>query len=196
MKIYDISKELFTAAVYPGDPVPKKEKVKAIENGDICQLTELAMGSHTGTHMDAPMHFIPGGKSIAQVDLSKCVGPCKLVSAQGDLNSAMVKEWLSDGTVRLLIRGDITVTKEAAAEMVKLQLQCIGVEGMTVGPAKDPSEVHRILLGAETVIVENLNLGQVPVGRYFLSAAPLKMDGVDGSPVRALLVDMVQMGQQ
>ena len=76
MKIYDISKELFSTTVFPGDPVPAKRPVHQLEKGDHCNLTELTLGSHSGTHFDAPCHFVLGGKTIDQVDLNRCVGPC------------------------------------------------------------------------------------------------------------------------
>ena len=83
MKIYDISKEVFSSTVFPGDPVPGHRPVSELAKGDLCNLTSLTLGSHSGTHMDAPCHFVAGGKTIDQVDLARCVGPCQVVEAQG-----------------------------------------------------------------------------------------------------------------
>jgi arylformamidase len=94
------------------------------------------------------------------------------------------------GTERLLIKGDITVTPESAEEMVSRGLLALGVEGMTVGAEGTIAQVHRTLLGAEVYIIENLDLSEAAAGEYFLSALPLKMAELDGSPVRAVLTDL------
>ncbi|MBR2121692.1 MAG: cyclase family protein [Lachnospiraceae bacterium] len=213
MKIYDISKELFSASVYPGDPVPSKQEVMGFDKEvpDHCQVTMLSLGSHSGTHMDAPRHFVPGGKDMEELDIRKCLGPCIVVSAGGDITADMARGWIkewesSDGAspaasggspedgekasadgLRLLIRGDITITEEAAQVFADSSLSCLGVEGMTVGTQETGVRIHQILLGAEVVIIESLVLRDVPDGRYFLHALPLKMRGLDGSPVRAVL---------
>ena len=107
MKIYDLSKEVFSAAVFPGDPVAYHQPVLELAKGDGCNLTALTLGSHTGTHMDAPSHFVPGGKTIDQVELSRCVGPCTLVEAQGLLTGEWAEKVLETGVRRLLIKGEV-----------------------------------------------------------------------------------------
>ena len=89
MKLYDISKEIFSAAVFPGDPAPAFQPAQRLAEGDHCNLTQVTLGTHSATHMDAPWHFVPGGKTIDQVELSRCVGPCQVVEAQGLLE----KNW-------------------------------------------------------------------------------------------------------
>lgn len=201
MKIYDITKELFSASVYPGDPVPSHYTVMGFDKEvpDHCQVSVLSLGSHSGTHMDAPLHFVPGGRDMEQLALAKCLGPCRLVSAAGEITAEMAAGWMdefaaeraqndaaADG-LRLLIRGDITITEESAKVFADRGLFCLGVEGMTVGTKETGVRVHQTLLGAEVVILESLVLTDVPDGRYFLHALPLKMRGLDGSPVRAVL---------
>ena len=187
-QFYDITRELFSTAVYPGDPVPQKEPFYSMEKGDPCNLTVLSMGSHTGTHMDAPRHFVRDGKDIAALSLSQVMGDCKVVEAGGALTGQQAGEWLSDGTEKLLIKGEILVTPGFAQATAEHHLALLGVEGQTVGKDGTQQEIHQILLGAETVILEGLTLAQVPPGKYFLAAQPLKMAGLDGSPVRAVLV--------
>ena len=189
-KIYDLTQELFGAEVFPGDPVPARTRVLALEQGDSCQLTEMRMGSHSGTHLDAPCHFIEGGKGTDTMNLSRCIGMCRLVEAEGKITAELVRDWLSDGCRRLLIRGQIEITPEAARAMAEADLYLLGVEGMTVGSFANIAAVHKILLGHEIVIVESLRMGGVPEGDYLLSALPLKMEGLDGSPVRAVLVEI------
>lgn len=187
MRVYDISKELFSAPVYPADPIPEREPLKSIEDGNVSNLTKLMMCSHTGTHLDAPRHFVRDGHGTDTMDLSKCMGPCKVVSAEGSLTAAQIDGFLSDGTKRLLIHGDICVTPEAAEALASNTVELIGVERFTVGDSEHTNEVHQILLSKEIVILEALQLADVPDGQYFLSALPLKMEDMDGSPVRAVL---------
>ena len=123
MKIYDLSKELFEAAVFPGDPAPSKTVFFEISDTCPCNVTVLSMGSHNGTHMDAPKHFVAGAKDVAEMDLEKCVGPCKLVLHEGLLTAETAKRFLADGTKRLLIKGDIEITPEAAEVFAK-DLRC------------------------------------------------------------------------
>ena len=195
MKIYDITKELFSASVYPGDPMPSHYTVMGFdkEEPDHCQVSVLSLGSHSGTHMDAPLHFVPGGRDMEDLALAKCLGPCRLVSAEGEISAETAGQWMdawepqgTDG-LRLLIRGDITITEECAQVFADRGLFCLGVEGMTVGTKETGVRVHQILLGAEVVILESLVLTGVPDGSYCLHALPLKMRGLDGSPVRAVL---------
>lgn len=189
MKIYDLSKELFAASVYPGDPVPEKTPFMEISETCPCNVTVLKRGSHNGTHMDAPKHFVAGGKDIAEVELAKCVGPCKVIEHSGKFEPEHAKAALADGAKRILIKGEIELTEAGAKALAEGGLWFLGVESMTVGTPETGPFVHRALLGAEIVLLESTVLAGVPVGAYFLSAAPLKMEGLDGSPCRPLLID-------
>ncbi|MDO4275477.1 MAG: cyclase family protein [Eubacteriales bacterium] len=188
MRLHDISKELFSSPVYPGDPVPEKAPFLSIEKGDVCNLTMLSMGSHNGTHLDAPRHFIADGRDVSDILLEKTIGLCKVVEAHGRLTSGQIEEWMSGRTKKLLIKGQIIVTPQAAKTMVQWGLELLGVEGQTVGEEGTQETVHRILLGAEVVILEGLVLEEPEPGSYFLAAQPLKMAGLDGSPIRPVLI--------
>lgn len=194
MKIYDLSKELFSATVFPGDPAPSKKAFLEISQTCPCNLTVLTLGSHNGTHMDAPKHFVAGAKDIAEVSLEKCVGPCKVIFHSGLLTAEDAQNALKDGTKRLLIRGEMEITPEAAAVFAKNELWFLGVEGMTVGGKDTGAVVHRTLLGAEIALLESAVMTEVPAGAYFLSCAPLKMQGLDGSPCRPLLIELELKG--
>ena len=154
----------------------------------------LTLGSHNGTHMDAPKHFVAGAKDIAQVPLEKCVGPCKVARFDGLLTAADANRLLADGTKRLLIRGEIEISVEAAEDFAEAGLWFLGVEGMTVGGRDTGAAVHRALLSAEIALLESAVLSAVPAGTYFLSCAPLNMQGLDGSPCRPLLIDFEEKG--
>ena len=191
MKIYDLSKELFTASVFPGDPSPEKVKLLSMEKGDACNMTKLTLGVHNGTHIDAPGHFIAGGSGVDGIDLNKCVGPCRLVELSGEVGRAQAEAAIEGGVKRLLIKGKITLTAEAARVMTKGGILFLGVEGMTVGdPEKQEmmTEIHRELLSHEVVILESAIMEEVPQGDYFLVAQPMKMARLDGSPARPLLI--------
>lgn len=190
MKIYDLSKELFSASVFPGDPAPSAVPFYEISETCACNVTVLSMGSHNGTHMDAPKHFVAGAKDVAEMDLNKCVGPCKVVTHTGLFTGKDAETAVTDGTKRLLIRGEIELTLEAAEAFAKAGLWFLGVEGMTVGNSETGPFVHRALLGAEIALLESAVMTEVPDGEYLLSSAPLKMRGLDGSQCRPLLIKL------
>ncbi len=192
MKIYDLSQELFSSRVFPGDPHPSCRAVARIEDGSTYNLTELVLGSHSGTHMDAPFHFCQDGRPIDRVELEKCVGLCKVVRAKGRLSPEWVEAALADGSKRLLIVGNIEISLEAARKMTELGLWFLGVEGLTVGPMDAPAAVHAELLGHEVVILEAAVLEKVPEGSYFLVSPPMKYGGLDGAQARPLLLEFEQ----
>lgn len=188
MKIYDITQELFGGCVYPGDPPPSYRRVLKISEGAPCNLTELNMGAHNATHMDAPYHFYDKGKTIEQLDLSRCIGPCSVISLS-NYREEELSEMIKKCKKRLLLKGDTPVTLELARLFNQLDIELIGVESQSVGPLNAPMPIHLELLKKEVVLLEGLVLGDVPEGEYFLSAAPLKLGGFDGAPCRAVLLD-------
>ncbi len=192
MKIYDISQEVFSCKVYPGDPVPERKTLCSTGAGDLYNLTVFSMCAHNGTHIDAPFHFLGAGKTVDRMDLSVFVGDCYVARHEGDVTAAdaeaiMVK---ASGAERILIAGKITVTAEAAEVFAAHRIKLIGNESQTVGPENAPMQVHKILLRQEIALLEGIILKGVPEGRYFLSAAPLNLAGADGPPCRAYLIDM------
>ena len=191
MKIIDISQEVFSCAVYPGDPRPEKQTVYSTGAGDLYSLTSFAMCAHNGTHVDAPFHFVHSGKTVDQMDLTHFVGDCFVARHEGDITSADAEEILkkAHGTERILIAGNTTVTAEAAEMFAAVGIKLLGNEGQTVGPEDAPMQVHLILLRAGIALLEGIVLDKVPQGRYFLSAAPLNLGGADGAPCRAYLID-------
>ena len=191
MKIIDISQEVFSCAVYPGDPKPEKQTLYATAAGDLYNLTSFAMCAHNGTHVDAPFHFLHSGKTVDQLDLSIFVGPCFVAGHRGDVTAADAEEILkkAGGAERILIAGKATVTADAAEVFAAGGIKLLGNEGQTVGPEDAPMQVHLILLRAGVALLEGIVLDNVPEGRYFLSAAPLNLGGADGAPCRAYLID-------
>ena len=191
MKVYDISQEVFSCKVYPGDPKPERIVLKSIAGGDGYNLTAFSMCAHNGTHVDAPAHFLADSPTIEQIPLEKFVGECLLVHHDGDVTeedaNAMVKKL---GNIsRLLISGKATVTRAAAHVFADAKLFLVGNESQSVGPEDAPAAVHKILLGNGVVLLEGIVLTNIPEGKYLLCAAPLNLAGADGAPCRAVLIE-------
>lgn len=191
--IIDISQEVFSSKIFPGDPSPHRKSLMSTADGDVCNLTEFSMCAHNGTHIDAPYHFLEDGKTVEKMGLEPFVGDCFLARCNGDVTAAdasaiMEKARAANAAERILIAGKATVTAEAARVFAAAGIKLIGNESQTVGPENAPKEVHLILLGAEVALLEGIVLTDIPEGRYFLSAAPLSLGGCDGAPCRAYLI--------
>ena len=193
--IYDITQELFSCNVYPGDPTPQRTVVLDMKEGAICNLSSLSMCAHNGTHVDAPYHFLDKGRTLEQIPLEAFVGDCYVIYHEGNVNAEDARSILKKACAlqageRILIGGKATVTEEAAKVFADARIKLIGNESQTVGPEDGPMAVHLILLGAEVVLLEGVVLKNVPEGKYLLSAAPLNLAGADGAPCRAILISM------
>ena len=191
--LIDISQEVFSCNVYPGDPSPVMSPKMRIADGAVCNLTEFSMCAHNGTHVDAPFHFIPSGKTVDQLPLDHFTGDCFLARHEGDVSAedaaAILRRAVDAGAPRrILIAGKATVTEAAARVFAEAGILLLGNESQTVGPESGPMRVHLILLGAEVVLLEGIVLTGLPEGKYFLNAAPLNLGGVDGAPCRAWLM--------
>lgn len=195
MKIYDISQEVFACKVYPDDPAPQKHILKSTQNGDEYNLTAFYMCAHNGTHIDAPFHFIKEGKTVDAVCLDAFIGAAYVAEHSGVVtyDDALkiiqkAKKQNNESAKRILIKGDVEVSLEAAKVFAASDILLLGNEPQTVGPQNAPMAVHLVLLGANVTLLEGINLSNVPEGVYFLNAAPLNLAGADGSPCRAVLM--------
>ena len=194
MKIYDISQEVFSCKVFPGDPAPERDVLCSMEDGEFYNLTAFYMCAHNGTHVDAPFHFVRDGKTIDEVGLEPFVGSAYVAEHEGVVTAEDAKFMLQkaegDAAKRLLIKGDAEVSLEAAEVFAKAGLLLIGNESQTVGPEDAPMAVHLVLLKAGVALLEGIRLEQVPEGTYLLNAAPLNLGGADGAPCRAVLINL------
>lgn len=189
----DIAQEIFSCKVYPGDPIPSLKHILSLDQGDVCNLTAFSMCAHNGTHVDAPAHFIPDGRTIDEMGLEPFVGDCFVARCEGnvtgeDAADIMEKARAVGASDRILIAGKATVTAEAAQVFARSDIKLLGNESQTVGPEDAPKEVHLILLGAGIVLLEGIVLKDVAEGKYLLSAAPLNLAGCEGAPCRAYLM--------
>lgn len=197
MKIYDISQEVFTCNVYPGDPAPQKEVLLRISEGAVCNLSSFHMCAHNGTHVDAPYHFLDDGKKIDEIALDKFVGMAYVADHEGivtaeDACCILKKAKAADerSAKKILIKGKSEVSYEAAEVFAKEGIELIANESQTIGPENAPKAVHLKLLGSEVVLLEGVRLGAVPEGVYLLNAAPINLGGADGAPCRAVLIEL------
>ena len=191
MKLYDISQEVFSCTVFPGDPAPERMVLNSTAEGDLYNLTVFSMCAHNGTHVDAPFHFVQKGKTVDQLGLEPFVGECFVSRQEGDVTAQQARQILelAKGAGRILIAGKATVTAEAAEVFAASGICLLGNESQTVGPENAPMQVHLILLNRGIALLEGVVLKDVPQGHYFLSAAPLNLAGADGAPCRAFLID-------
>lgn len=187
MKLYDITQEVFCGKVYPGDPVPSFERILNIAEGDPCNLTTIQMCAHNATHIDAPYHFYDEKKTVEQLDLTKCIGPCTVIETTG-LSLETLEKILANSQKRIILKGSSPVTLQMAKLFNDYEILLVGVESQSVGPVDDPMPVHLELLHNEVILLEGLVLDEVMQGEYFLFAAPIKLGGCDGAPCRAILL--------
>ena len=197
MKIYDISQEVFSCQVYPGDPAPERKVLNSMEKGGLYNLTEFSMCAHNGTHIDAPFHFIKDGKTGDAVRLEAFVGMAYVAVHHGIVSGDDAAEIIEkakalnpEAAKRILIKGPAEVSQEAAEVFASSEILLLGNESQTVGPEDAPMAVHLILLAADVIPLEGIRLAEVSEGVYLLNAAPLNLSGADGSPCRALLIDI------
>ena len=195
MKIIDISQEIMSCKVYPGDPAPKGERLVSMDRGDVYNMSAFSMCVHNGTHVDAPFHFINEGKTIDQMPPESFVGLCYVARHNGEVTAddaaEIMEKAVNNGAAeRILIEGDAVVTAEAAEVFADHNIKLIGNESQSVGPENAPMKVHKILLSKEIVLLEGIVLDGVEEGKYFLSALPLDIKGFDGSPCRAYLIEL------
>ncbi len=205
MKYIDITLPLSNGLVtYPGNVVFERQLLKTIDKDD-AELSKLVIGTHAGTHVDAPRHFIKGGKGIDQVEVQKLIGPCKVIDC------TYVEEFLTardfEGSNikkgdRLLIKtrnsdyitdvefvpNFVSLSLEAAQFLANKEISLVGIDYLSIEAKGSPGHpVHKALLKHEIVVIEGLNLSEVDPGGYQLVCLPLKIQNGDGAPCRVLL---------
>lgn len=190
MKIIDVSRELFSTPVYPGDPVPKRDIVRRMSMGDVCNLSGFYACCHSATHVDAPRHFVDDGKTIDQMDLSAFTGRCTVIEAEGIVTGADMDKILPQCEKMVLFKGNGRAFLSASAAFVLQDagVTLVGTDAQSIETGDDTHPAHKQLLGAEIVLLEGLDLSKVEPGNYYLTALPLFLAGAEASPVRAVLV--------
>jgi arylformamidase len=209
MRIYDISVTITPdLPVWPGDPGVELERVDKIEAGAESNVTRLKMSAHTGTHVDAPYHFLGGAtETVDQLSLKLLTGRAYVLHVPDvDLITTSVLEgaeipprtrrllfktrnseyWINqDGTFHTEFVG---IQADAAQYLVDRGVKLVGIDYHSIAPYSATRQTHEVFLKAGVVIVEGLDLSEVSQGRYTLYCLPLKLGGSDGAPARAILI--------
>jgi arylformamidase len=204
-QVLDVTRSILSGmTVWPGDPGVSVDRTASIGKGSVANVTRINMGVHSGTHMDAPLHFIDGGKDIASIDLARLLARVLVVSAHSDLiDEDLLKPYDLAGIqavffkTRASMRDEKTpfweeypaITPGCAEYLIQNGILTVGTDYFSIELSRDDSfPVHKMLLSHEVAIVENLDLKDIDTGIYDFICLPLKVEGSDGSPVRVLLI--------
>lgn len=195
MKIYDISRELMSAEVYPDDIKPKLKKVSEIARGRVCNVTNLEMCLHNGTHIDAPKHFFDDKHDIEQLGVSVFCGVCDVVSFDDHITGEDINKKVPPDCERLIIKsyGKGRLTFYSLMDIISTKIKLIGIDDISVGIVGAENQIHKELLGNGIVILEGLKLDEIPDGRYVLVCEPIKISGADAAPCRAILLKDIML---
>ena len=209
-RIYDISVALRTGGlVYPGNPAISVTQQQAISQGAGANVSRIDMGSHTGTHVDAPKHFFDDGAGVDALSLDVLTGPCRLLAfsdAVMSIGEAELRAHDLTGVTRVLLKTrnsawlasgstefhtDYTyVAPDGAEYLAAIGVTLVGVDYLSVEQFHSGHHrTHRTLLERGIIIVEGLQLSEPPAGRYALYCLPVNFAGLDGAPCRAILVE-------
>lgn len=208
MPLYDVSLPIREGMVtYAGEPGPKLEFTSRISDGAEANLSTLSLGSHTGTHVDAPSHFLDGHATVDQLPIDALCGPAFLLEYAGLEHvtaAALEAAGLPADTQRLLLKTSngrfwddsafhtdfIGLAEDAARWLVERHVRLVGIDYLSIERFRAPGHpVHKLLLGAGIVVVEGLDLRRVRAGRYHMVCAPLNVAGAEGAPARVFLWD-------
>lgn len=205
MRIYDVSVPLSPAlVVYPGDPPVEILPVAQLSRGDVANVSQVRMSSHSGTHLDAPRHFFPDGMPVDALDPAVCLGPAHVYAVPTATHITVddLRPLNLQGVKRILFKTTnsalwalpgfqpnyIALTPSAATFLVEHGVWLVGIDYLSIDAyERQDFPVHRILLGAHVPILEGLNLHAVPPGVYDLLALPLLLHQGDGAPARVVL---------
>jgi arylformamidase len=208
MRTYDITLTITPQLiVWPGDSPVVIKRTRSIASGDNANVSQVTMSCHTGTHVDAPHHFLNDGKTVDNLSLDLLIGRAYVLYLP-DINmitaSILMDAEIPPRTRRLLFKtrnsdywanGNkefqtdfVGLSVDAAELLVDRNVKLVGIDYLSIAPYKMSKPVHTILLNAGMVVIEGLDLSQVSQGRYTLHCLPLKLGGADGAPTRAILV--------
>lgn len=190
MIIYDITPDILSAQVYPGDPKPVLEPIARMEEGSEYNLSAISMCLHTGAHIDAPLHFFEDGAGADELPAAKFTGRCTVAQASGPITAQWVEKNLPWDCKRLIIKcaSNGYLMDNATAELCRFNLELVGIDAPSVAAEENEGGVHRALLNSGIAVLEGIDLTDVKAGEYFLFAAPLKIGGAEAAPCRALLI--------
>ena len=190
MLLYDISREVFTAPLYDDDPKPVKRSLKSIGDDSVYNLSSVSMCVHTGTHIDAPLHYDEEGADITSLKMSHFCGKCTVVTIDGILTGEDMERLLPRCQRRLILHGSgkAYLSVSAARVIADSRLLLIGTDALSIAPPFDEHMPHMELARAGVAVLEGLYLEGIEDGEYTIAAFPLKLQGLEASPCRAVLM--------
>lgn len=190
MLLYDISREIFSAPVYEGDPEPKARFISTIGDDSRYNLSAVSMCTHAGTHIDAPLHYDEEGEDIGSMRVARFCGKCTVVTISGILTGEDMERLLPHCHKRLIFHGSgkAFLSVSAARVIADSRLMLVGTDAMSIAPPFDEHMPHLELARAGVAVLEGLYLEGIEDGDYTLAALPLKMKGLEASPCRAILM--------
>jgi arylformamidase len=209
MKIYDISVPISgDMPVWPGDTAVNFKLTSEIDAGDNANVSHISLSAHTGTHVDAPFHFLPEGVTLDAISLNIMIGPAYVLDLPDiDLITAdVLKNAEFPQQIRRLIfktrnseiwaRGEkefqtdfVAVSPDGAQYLVERGIKMVGIDYLSIAPFQQSRPTHEILLKSGVFVLEGVNLSAVAPGQYTLYCLPLNLQGVDGAPARVILID-------
>ena len=190
MIIYDITPDIFSAKLYPGDSEPILESRAQIKTGSDYNLSDISMCLHTGAHIDAPLHFLDDGDSVDRLSPSKFVGRCVVREANGPVTAEWIEKNLPWDCKRLIVKCDSNgyLMDNAVFELCRFNIELVGIDSVSIASEENEGSVHRELLNNGIAVLEGIDLTDIAPGEYFLFAPPIKIGGAEAAPCRALLI--------
>lgn len=210
MKINDVTLTIREGLpVWPGEPEVTLHRVKKLEEGANANVTYMAFAVHTGTHVDAPCHFLADEEGVDKLPLDVLVGEVTVVEMPDSVDQITAKEvsasGLVAGTERVLFKtrnsnywiegvdtfqtGFVGITEDGAQALVDLGVKLVGIDYLSIAPFKMSRPTHLVMLKARMVVIEGLDLSSIKSGKYTLFCLPLKLANADGAPARVILVE-------
>jgi arylformamidase len=204
-RIYDVTVPLSSSVpAWPGEPRFDAQRIQRLEDGHTANVTRITASVHSGTHIDAPRHFLAGGASVDQLPLEILMGKARVLDLKvmDHIRRKDLEELDLRDDIRVLLKtrmsgqlrhsefqqGFVALAEDAATYLVQVGIKLVGIDYLSIDPfdSKD-HPAHHALLGAGVVIVEGLDLSEVPEGEYDMACLPLRIEGADGAPARVVL---------
>ena len=204
-RIYDVTVPLSSSVpAWPGEPRFEAQRIQRLEDGHAANVTRITASVHSGTHIDAPRHFLAGGASVDQLPLEILMGKARVLDLKvmDHIRRKDLEELDLRDDIRVLLKtrmsgqlrhsefqqGFVALAEDAATYLVQVGIKLVGIDYLSIDPfdSKD-HPAHHALLGAGVVIVEGLDLSEVPEGEYDMACLPLRIEGADGAPARVVL---------
>ena len=191
MIVHDITKEATSLSVNNNMPTADLQWEKRIDCGEDCNLSKIKMSSHAGTHIDTPYHFVEDGKCISDYPMSRFFGGCTVLTVNQVLTGEDMENLLPCCKKKILFKGgeNGVLSSSAVFVMADYGIELVGTENMSIAFDAEKSKVNRDLAYNDILIINNLDLSKINDGVYTLVALPLKMEGAEATPCRAILLE-------